>query len=183
MKQALRVALDLALDQNGFVTFTDLTEAGIDPALARQWLRRGRVERVAHGVYRFPEVPPSDLDAYMLATLWAAGRGVLSHETALQLHGLCDIEPALIHITVPPTYWPRRGGGERYRVHLEQLGDDEVEWFEGMRIVTPLCAIRQAIATAVPPHLVGQAIEVARRRGRVGEAEAKALDAALRGSK
>lgn len=177
------MALDIALDQKGFVTFADLTEAGIDPALARQWFRRGRVERVAHGVYRFPEVPPSDLDAYMLATLWAAGRGVLSHETALQLHGLCDIEPPLIHITVPPGYWPRRAGGERYRVHLHELGDDEVEWFEGMRIVTPVCAIRQAIATAVAPHLVGQAIDVARRRGRVGATEATALEAALRKSK
>jgi predicted transcriptional regulator of viral defense system len=49
----------------------------------------------------------------MLAALWPAGRGVLSHDTALELHELCDVNPEKIHLTVPADYQPRRRGGER----------------------------------------------------------------------
>ncbi len=38
----------------------------------------------------------------MEATLWPRGaHGALSHETALDLYGLSDVNPAKIHITVP----------------------------------------------------------------------------------
>lgn len=102
----------------------------------------------------------------MLATLWPAGRGVLSHETALLLHELCDVNPDRIHITVPPGYYPRRRGGGLYVVHRADLHDGELTWLEGIRIVTPARAIEEAVATGVPPHLVQQAIGTARRRGR-----------------
>jgi hypothetical protein len=38
------------------------------------------------------------------ATLWADRRGILSHDTALDLHELCGINPAQIHITIPAAY-------------------------------------------------------------------------------
>lgn len=166
-------ALDLAFEQHGYITFTDARDIGFDPALLRQWLERGLVERAAHGIYRFPQIPPTEFDRYMLATLWPARRGVLSHETALQLHELCDVNPDRIHITLPTGYHPRRKGGEFYVVHHEDLDDEDVTWIEGIRVVTPACAIRQAIETGVPPHLVQQAIDSARRRGR---AAAEVLD-------
>ena len=81
-------AVELATDQYGFITYTDLRELGEDPVRLRQWVQRGGVERVGHGIYRFQQIPPTPLDPYMLATLWPAGRGVLSHETALELHEL-----------------------------------------------------------------------------------------------
>ena len=157
--------LEVAADQHGFVTFEDVRGLGADPALLRQWHQRGKVERVGHGIYRFAHVPATPLDPYMLASLWPAGRGVLSHDTALELHELCDVNPAKIHITLPPGYWPRRKGGDRYVVHHEQLADADVTWHEGIRIVTPAVAIRQAIATRVPTQLVRQAIDNARRLG------------------
>lgn len=163
---------EVALDHHGFVTAADAAELGIPRAELGKLAHRGRVQRVGHGIYRFPQIPPGELDQYMLATLWPAGRGVLSHETALQLHELCDVNPDRIHITIPPGYYPRRGGEDLYVVHHETL-DDDVTWIEGIRIVTPGRAIRQAIATGVPPHLVQQAIATARRLGRV---PAHALD-------
>ena len=36
--------------------------------------------------------------------MWADRRGVLSHDTALDLYELCDINPARIHITIPTAY-------------------------------------------------------------------------------
>ena len=154
------------MDQHGLVTAADLLRLEADPVRLRQWLHRGAVERVSHGVYRFPQIPPSSLDPYMLAVLWPAGKGTLSHDTALELHGLCDVNPSKIHVTVPTSYYPRRQGTERYNIHHEDLGDDDTTWHEGIRIVTTAVAIRQTQKSGLPTHLLRQAIETARRLGR-----------------
>ena len=170
-------AIELATDQYGFITHEDLRGLGEDPVRLRQWVQRGGVERVGHGIYRFKQIPATALDPYMLATLWPAGRGVLSHDTALELFELCDVNPDKIHITLPASrsYRPRRQGGEHYVVHHEDLAEDDVTWHEGIRIVTPTVAIRQAIDSLVPVHLVRQAIETAGRLGRVPRPRLAAL--------
>jgi predicted transcriptional regulator of viral defense system len=166
-------AFEVAVEQYGHVTLADLERLGADPVRLRQWLRRGKIQRASHGVYRFPQIPPTPLDPYMLAALWPAGRGVLSHDTALELHELCDVNPEKIHLTVPADYRPRRRGGERYVVHRENLPDDAVTRHEGIPVVTPAIAIRQALEHGTPRHLVRQAVETARR---TGVAAKRALD-------
>lgn len=160
------MAAEVAVDQHGFITFDDLRKLGADPALLRQWHQRGRIERRGHGIYRFPHVPTTPEEPLMLATLWPSGRGVLSHDTALELHELCDINPDKIHITLPPDYRPRRRGGEQYVVHHHRLSDGEITWYEGIRIVTPAVAIRQGIDAKLPKQLLRQAIEAAKTRDR-----------------
>jgi predicted transcriptional regulator of viral defense system len=170
-------AIEIANDRYGFITAEDLRGLGEDPARLRQWVRRGGVDRVTHGVYRFRQIPPTPLDPYMLATLWPAGRGVLSHDTALELHDLCDINPDRIHITLPASrrYRPRRRDGGLYVIHHENLLEADLAWHEGIRIVTPAVALRQAIDGGVPTHLVRQGIETAGRLGRAPRAALAAL--------
>jgi predicted transcriptional regulator of viral defense system len=160
------------MDQYGFITAENLRSLGGDPVRLRQWCQRGGIERVGHGIYRFNQIPPSPNDPYMLATLWPSGRGVLSHDTALELYELCDINPDKIHLTLPPAYRyrPRREDRQRYIVHHEGLADNEIVWHEGIRIVTPGVAILQGINTRVPAHLIRQAIETTRRLGRAPKA-------------
>ncbi len=160
-------AIQVATDQNGYVVFDDLRKLDADPALLRQWHQRGRVERAAHGIYRFPQIPATPHDPLMLATLWPSGRGVLSHDTALEAHELCDVNPAKIHITLPRDYRPRRRGGEQYVVHHDRLSETDLTWYEGIRIVTPAVAIRQAIESKLPRQLVRQAVQTAKKQGSV----------------
>ena len=160
-------AFEIATDQYGFITFADLCRLEADPARLRRWHRTNKIDRVGHGIYRFRQIPSTPLDSYMLATLWPSGRGILSHDTALELYELCDVNPDKIHLALPVHYRPRRQGGEHYILHYENLGEDEISWHEGIRIVTPAIAIRQAVNTSVPNHLVRQAIENARRLGLV----------------
>ena len=160
-------AFELATDQYGFITFSDILALGANPVRLRRWHQSDKIDRVGHGIYRFKQIPTSRMDPYMLATLWPSGRGVLSHDTALELHELCDINPDKIHLSLPVNYRPRRQGGEQYVLHHDDIKDDELAWHEGVRIVTPEVAIRQAIQGAVPIHLVRQAIDKARRLGLV----------------
>ena len=62
---------------------------------------RDRIERVAHGVYRVPQVPETPYDLWALAVLWTgAEEACLSHETALAAWDISDINPERIHLTV-----------------------------------------------------------------------------------
>jgi predicted transcriptional regulator of viral defense system len=162
---------EIALDQYGFVTSRDARELGINVVELGKLSHRHQLEHVGYGIYRFPQLPATPLDAYMLATLWTGGRGVLSHDTALELYELSDINPARIHLTVPEGYRPRRREGELYAVHHEALDAGQVRRFEGIPIVTPGTAIDQAIRTGMPAYLLRQAIEAARARGLVTKHE------------
>lgn len=88
------ILAEIAVDQHGYVTTQDAEEHGVDPHRLIEMTRRGSIERVAHGVYRMPVVAPTGLEQLVEATLWPRRRGVLSHETALDVHDLCDVNPA-----------------------------------------------------------------------------------------
>ena len=116
---------DVALDQHGFVTTNDARTLGVNPLELVKLAARNQLLKVGHGIYRFPQLPTESLDSYMLAVLWARGVGVISHDTALDLHELCEINPDRIHLTVPGRR-PRRAGGDGYVIHHGVLAPEEV---------------------------------------------------------
>jgi len=137
---------------------------------------RGQIERRGTGLYRFPLTPASHLDPYMEATLWPRGtRGILSHETALELYELSDVHPAKTHITVPRSHRVRRGVPSAYMLHHEDLEPDQITVHEGIAIVTPVHAIRQGHETSLGAALVGQAIDQGENNGRLTKRQASAL--------
>ena len=157
--------VDVALDQYGFLTPGDARDAGVDPHRLVEMSRRGTLERVDHGLYRLPVVAHTALDHLMQATLWPRGQGVLCHDTALDVHDLCDVNPAKIHITVPASYRLNRELPAAYVLHRRDLAADEVTRHEGIPIVTPARAILDGIDAGLRAGLVEQAIDTARQRG------------------
>ncbi len=158
----------IAADQQGLVTAADAREASIDPHRLVDMERRGTIERVARGLYRFPLLGPNpELGQLAEATLWADRRGTLSHDTALDLHELCDINPAQIHISIPTAYRLQKPVPKLYRIHRGDLEKGERTLYEGIPIVTPYRAIAEGIETGVRADLLHQAIDTARRRGQV----------------
>lgn len=87
--------------------------------------RRGQLERIAHGIYRVSLIPPSRLDQYMLAKLWPDRRGRISHESALDLYEVSDVNGAKIHVTVPARYRTHREIPPLYALHWEDLEPQE----------------------------------------------------------
>jgi predicted transcriptional regulator of viral defense system len=167
--------LEEAMGRYGYVTADDARAAGVEPAQLRVMNHRGLVEHVARGVYRFPIVPTSALDQYMEAVLWPRTTTALSHETALDLHELCDVNPARIHITVPADYRLRRDVPRAYQLHGRDLGPADVTLHEGIPIVTVYRAIRDGIEAKLGGYLIDQAIDTGRRRGLLAPEELRAL--------
>ncbi len=159
---------DRAVDQYGYVTSADARELGVDQRRLVDMESRGTLERVARGLYRFDAIPLTGREQFMEAVLWPRRtRGVLSHDTALDLHELCDVNPAKVHITVPLGYRINRDAPSVYAIHHRTLAEDDLTVVDGLPTVTPLRAILDGIESHIGPELVQQAIETARSRGLV----------------
>jgi predicted transcriptional regulator of viral defense system len=59
--------------------------------------------------------------------------GTISHDSALDLWEVGDVNPAKIHITVPRAHRVQRDVPAAYELHCEDLAADEVTEIEGVR--------------------------------------------------
>ncbi len=166
-----------AVEQHGYISRAAALRAGVSPHALRLLVDRGRLERVAHGVYRDPTVPATGNDLLHLAVLWTGVEDAcLSHETALAAFDLGDVNPDRIHVTVPAHHYRlRRRGGEAYEVHYENLDPEQVGWFDQIPTVTPATAIAQCTAYGTPSYLLRQAIDAGRKAGRLTTLQVRTL--------
>lgn len=159
---------EVALDQHGFINTAQALDQGVSHSELSTMVARSRLERAAHGVYRVPQVPETEYDEYQLAVLWTgAPEACLSHDTALAVWEISDINPDRIHLTVARRRRLRRAGGERYIIHYGDLEEKRVTWWQGVRTVDVSTAISQCIASDVPSYLLRQAIDRAGRTSRL----------------
>jgi predicted transcriptional regulator of viral defense system len=173
---AYRTLYALAEDQIGYVTTAQAAAAGVRPTTVTMMARRGTIERVSHGVYRLADFPVHPLAQYMQATLWPYDRtGVLSHETALALYEMSDVDPVKVHITVPTGYRVQRSVPAYIILHAADLPEADVTTFERMPITTPERTVRDCAAVHLGPALIRQAIDDGVRTGRITAASAVML--------
>jgi predicted transcriptional regulator of viral defense system len=171
------LVLEVAMDNHGYLTVADAVAAGIEPVALRKLAATGRLEHAAQGVYRVPLLAAGPLAPYAEAVAWTRGRGVISHESALDLLELCDVNPPLIHVTVPRAYAPRRRGGELYRIWRRTVEPTAVTHVDGVPIVRAADSIRDCLAYGTDTRLLLQACETGRREGYLTEEQLHVLEA------
>ncbi|WP_294981488.1 type IV toxin-antitoxin system AbiEi family antitoxin domain-containing protein [uncultured Microbacterium sp.] len=160
------VLWELAASQHGYVTAQQAGDLGVTRRALNQLAARGTLEHAAFGVYRFPRYPFSRATPYMLAVLWTrAPEAVLSHETALDVREVCDVNPSVIDVTVGKGRRLRRQGSEQYVIHFEDLEPAQLAWWEEVPVVTLATAIAQCIESGTPTYLLSQAITNGRSQG------------------
>ncbi len=171
---------EIAAGQEGLFTTRQAAEAGYSSQLLVHYIRVGRVNRVRRGIYRLVHFPAGDNEDLVAVWLWTDLVGVVSHQTALALHGLSDVLPAKIHLTLP-SGWRRR----RFRVpegvvlHHADVPEEDRTWFG----TVPTTKVRRTLGdcayAGLSPELLRQAAEQALHRGLVGESELSEVKAAL----
>ena len=173
----------IAEEQNGYLTAAQAAEAEINPQTLAKMAERGVLERVSWGLYRLTQFPRSPLDQYVEATFWPLShRAVISHESALALYGLSDVNPAKIHITLPRSFRIRREVPKWLVLHRADLAATEREPHQGVPATTPERTIRDCHAAHLGPALVRQAIVDGRRTGYLRASRARALEIELLGT-
>jgi len=173
---------DVAVDQYGYVTTADARRLGVNRVELPKLAARDALVNVSRGVYRFPQWPVSGNDQLMEAVLWANDpTAVLSHDTALDVLGLCDVNPADVHVNVSGHNYPIRRVGQPdwLALHYDQLADAQRGWWEQIPTVTPATAIEQGTHSGVHPDLIRQAIDTALRRAMINTTTATRLNQEL----
>ena len=170
----------LAEENDGLITSLKARTAGIADSVLARMVQRGRLERVARGVYRMPHYPADRFSQYREAVLWAqASRGpgtvALSHATALVIYGISDANPAAVHVTVPKTARLRREQPKGVVLHASELGKDDVQTIEALPVTTVPKTISDLVVAGTRTDLLRQAISDARREGFIEEREARKL--------
>jgi predicted transcriptional regulator of viral defense system len=171
--------VELAAEQHGYVTTRDARDIGVDPVQLRVLTARGRLERAGRGVYRVPVLPRGEHDDLAAAVAWTLGRGVISHESALALHALADVNPSRIHLTVPRDNHPRAAGGELYRIHRRELRANDITLVDGIPVTTVARTIKDCLDMGTDPYQLRIAIERAEAEGTLRRGSATELRASL----
>lgn len=164
----------IAEQQAGYFTARQAARAGFSWERLTAYSKRGRFQRIAHGIYRLSQFPASRFEDLFVAWLKCGPMAAISHESALAVYDLSDVIPGETHITVPRTASRRRIG---IRLHTNQLRRADIVKREGL----PLTSVSRTIADVTKAGLsedhVGRAIREALQHGLTTEkallAEAK----------
>ena len=167
--------------QEGYFTTRQAAEAGYSSQLLLKHIRAGRVTRTRRGIYRLVHFPAGDHEELVVAWLWSDRAGVVSHQTALSLHGLSDVLPVHVHLTLPRTWRTRR-----FRIpdgvvlHHADVPPSDRAWFDTVPTTNPRRTLNDCAHEDLPPDLLRQAAQQAIRRGLVTRVEIGDVEEALR---
>ena len=105
-------------------------------------MRTGLWEKVIRGIYRFVS-NESELSEYWLWYLWFEDRnrnpqGVFSHETALLIYGLPDLDPEKTHMTVPKKFRKGTDIPKIIFLHKKDANESDTKTINGLRVTTVL---------------------------------------------
>jgi predicted transcriptional regulator of viral defense system len=171
---------ETASAQDGHFTTQQAADAGYSSQLLLKHIHAGRVARARRGVYRLVHFPAGDHEELAVVWLWSEREGVFSHQTALALHGLSDVLPGQIHLTLP-TAWSRR----RFRVpqgvvlHHATVPSEDRVWFGPVPVTSPRRTLSDCAKEAVSPDVLRQAARQAIQRGLVVNRELPEVELAL----
>lgn len=136
--------------QLGYFTTKQALQAGYPSSSHHYHVARGSWIREYRGIFRLVRYPLAEDGQYVLWSLWSRNRqdipqGIYSHQTALSLHGLSDVMPARIHITVPVHF--RRGvpAPKILHLHRSHVPNADIQSRQGYRVVRPLRAITELL--------------------------------------
>ena len=163
---------ETASAQEGHFTTRQAAEAGYSSQLLLKHINAGRVTRVRRGIYRLIHFPAGEHEELAVVWLWSERAGIFSHQTALALHGLSDVLPGQLHLTLP-TRWRHR----RFRVprrlvlHHADVSSKERTWFGPIPVTSPARTLSDCARERLSPELLRQATQQALRRGLVVESD------------
>jgi len=170
-REAARRLFDFAEQQQGFFTTKQAKASGFAENTHPYHVQAGNWVREHRGIYRLSLFPPVDRPDLVLWSLWSRNRneeieGVYSHQTALSLYELSDVNPAKLHMTVPAHFRRNSEIPGILILHYADLPEHDVQSGSGFKFTRPLRTILDLIEAGTIEHtFIRQAIRQAVDRG------------------
>jgi len=172
---------EVAVAQDGHFTTKQAAEVGYSFHALLKHVKAGRVARDRRGVYRLVHFPAGEREDLAVIWLWSDRVGVFSHRTALSLHGLSDVMPSKVDVTLPLEWQRRRLRVPRgVVVHHADVPSQERAWFGAVPVTSPARTLNDCALTGLSPELLEQGAAQALRRGLVKRSEIGDVVRALR---
>lgn len=178
---------ELAFRQAGYVSAAQALEVGYSYQAQKYHVDRGNWVKVDRGMFRLAEWPTAAEDAYARWTVWSEGRGVISFQSAADVHDLGDFDLGVVHVTLAAPRSPAPG----VSVHRAELAAADIEDRGSFRVTSPTRTVldladaevsQEQLTTAVRDALTSARVDAGLLRRRMddfGTAAALRLERAL----
>ena len=169
----------IAESQQGIFTALQATAAGFTGRSHAYHVKEGNWENEQRGIYRLSHFPYEPESQYVVWYLWSCNRqgepqGVYSHETALSIYELSDLNPAKLHMTVPTNFRRKLPTPDIIKLRNGNLKPDDWQQIGGYKVTTPTRTLHDIIFdTTISREFVCQAIDEGLERGMYPQRELK----------
>jgi predicted transcriptional regulator of viral defense system len=181
VSNAANVLFAIAEGQQGYFTSKQAADAGYQLGSQAHHVKSGNWVRVERGIYRLTRFPQSSEEQLVIYALWSRNRegepeGVYSHQTALSIHELSDLNPTKLHMTVPAAFRRTAKTPNVLVLHRSNLNETDIEPRHGFAVTRPLRTIADlAAAESTSRDIVEQALIEGRRSGVITAREISVL--------
>lgn len=161
----------ITFEQHGYFTASQAAEAGYSRKNHSYHLKTGEWSREGRGIFRHNKVPVTEFSQYWFYYLWSRNnqdepQGIYSHETALNLYELSDINPSKIYMTLPKKFRTTKTIPKILKIHKENVHPNEIKTIEGLKITTVMKTLIDIVSKGtLSEEFIEQAVKEALHRG------------------
>lgn len=136
----------LAFHQAGYFSAAQALDVGYSYQAQKYHVDRGNWLRVDRALFRLPGWPSEAADIYVRWFVWSGTVGVISHQSAADVHGLGDFDAGDIHLTLPE---PSKAMPAGAVLHAGSLSEEEIQRERGFNVTTPIRTVLDLAASNV----------------------------------
>jgi len=172
-KEKFQLLYEMAAAHDGYFTAKEAKAAGYDTNSHVYHVKAGNWSRELRSIYRLTNYPLPERPDLIQWYLWSQDRlglaqGVYSHATALSLYELSDVNPAKLHMTVPPGFRRRTPIPAVLVLHVGKVQESEVRQMFGTAVTSPIRTLLDVInEESLASDILVQAVQEARQKGLV----------------
>ena len=164
------------MDQAGYFTAAQAKAIGYSYPAQAHHVGAGNWTRVDRGIFRLTDWVPGAHEELARWNLWSKKRGVVSHDTALAVHDIGELESPRVHLTVPHGF---RMSDDAIILHRAELTDEDIEARLGFRVTTLVRSLIDVAAAHADEDQLVRAVEEALARGTITRRQLRARSEAV----
>ena len=161
-RQLRRRLFEVAAAQAGYFTAAQAKSVGYSYQAPAYHVDAGNWQRFDRGIFRLAEYVPELHADLVVWSLWSRHRAVVSHESALSVHGIGEFESPQVHLTVPPGFSMRDPAVVLHRRELPQV---DIVDHAGFRVTTVIRSLIDVAGAGADDDQLARAIGEARDEG------------------
>lgn len=136
--------IELSIGQGGYFTAKQALKLGYSYRAQSYYLETDHWVKADRALYRVNFLPYQKNDELIKAYFWSRDQNdipqaVISHESAIMIHGLGEIIPKKIHLTVPKSF--RKKPPSKYEIYKANISKNEIENKEFFKVTSPIRTI------------------------------------------